>query len=133
MSDDHTNNILSPDQLELDDEHIRPLNENRYVVSVDEKSSPSSVADDRDELISGCASVNMTKTLADLEGAYAFEVHARFEGKSDSLCIETNDVSEAFDSVLRWYAGKVADDTPPEDVIAVLLANSDLNIDIQHS
>ncbi|WP_054584829.1 hypothetical protein [Halolamina pelagica] len=66
--------------------------------------------------------------IADLDGAYALALDARFESVEDDLTVETNDVSAAFEAVLRWYAGNVADGTPPEAVIVTLLENSDLDV-----
>lgn len=129
MSDDDTKEVLSPDHIDVDDEHVQPLDENRYVVSPDEGSSPSSSTGDENTADSERTSGDEPGALADLDGAYAVALQARFESERDDIRIETSDVSVAFESLLHWYAGKVADDTPPEEVIAVLLANSDLDVE----
>jgi len=128
MSDNNTNDILVPEELDLDSEKVQQLNDNRYVISSNETTGPSSTTIDKNNTITNNKNSYYCRNLMDLEGEYALELHAKFEQESDSLCVETNDVSEAFESMLRWYAEKVADDTPPEKVIRVLISRSNLKI-----
>jgi hypothetical protein len=109
------------------DEQVRPLGEDRYVVSLDDEAD-SPGADGIDSPSEG-SNADAGRRLEDLDGAYAFELHARHENGADSRRVETNDVTDAFESLLRWYAGTVAPDTPPETVVETLLANSDLDLD----
>ena len=129
MSNDNTDDALSPDELELDDEHVQRLDENRYVVTVDEKRSPSGGG--RAGLDSGRTSG--AQEVTETDGAYAFEARGRFEAEMDEIHVGTNDVAEGLESLLRWYAQNVAADTPPEDVVTVLLENSDLDVSVERS
>jgi hypothetical protein len=131
MSDDNTDDALSPDELELDDEHVQRLDENRYVVTVDEKRSPSGGTHGKAGLDSDRTSD--AQGLAEIDGAYAFEARGRFEAEMDEIHVGTNDVVDGLESLLRWYAQNVAADTPPEDVVTVLLENSDLDVSVERS
>lgn len=130
MSDENTENALSPDQLEPNDDQVRPLDENRYVVDPDGTDNSHSVTDAGDSPVADRTNGDTTEEFAALDGAYALEIRAQFGTERNTLAVETNDVSEAFESLLHWYAGHLAEDTPPEDVLAVLLANSTLEVDI---
>jgi hypothetical protein len=123
MLDDDTDDTTT-EREGSSDEHVQPLGEDRYVVSLDERvEAPPAGAHAPDP------GSDAGRTLDDLDGAYALELHARHEDDADSLRVETNDVADAFESLLRWYAGKVAPATPPEAVVGTLLANSDLELD----
>jgi hypothetical protein len=130
MSDENTETALSPDQIELNENQVRPLDENRYVVDPDGTDNSHSVTGTGDSSVADRTNGDTTEEFAALDGAYALEIRAQSGTERDAFRVETNDVSEAFESLLRWYAGHVADDTPPEDVLAVLLANSTLEVDI---
>jgi hypothetical protein len=123
---DDDNDTTPPEREGSNDEHVRSLGEDRYVVSLDDREEAPPVADGEQAPESES---DAGRRLEELDGAYAFELHARHETGTDSLRVETNDVTDAFESLLRWYAGTVAPDTPPEAVVGTLLANSDLDVD----
>lgn len=129
MSDDNPRDVLSSEQLESDDENIQAIGENRYVVTFDETEAPSGIRD-RGDSDSDPTHVGTAEGLAETDAAYSFEIRGKFETHTDDLSIETNDVSDAFDSLLYWYARNVADDAAPEEVINVLLANSEFDLGI---
>jgi hypothetical protein len=124
MLDDDSNDTTPTERTGSNDEHVRSLGEDRYVVSLEDQEDPAPITGDEQAPPPGS---DTGRRLDDLDGAYAFELHARHENGADSLRVETNDVGEAFESLLRWYAGKVAPDTPPEAVVGTLLANSNLD------
>jgi hypothetical protein len=133
---------LDPDELGPDDEHVHPLGDGRFLVSTDPppESSPdpdgaSAGADASPEGARGAdaarATPDETSTrteLSDLPGAYALAIRARTEGTEESLRVASDDVSESFEALVRWYAGRVAPDVPPEEALAVLLADADLDV-----
>jgi hypothetical protein len=131
MSDDNRHDVLSPEQLELNDEHIQQLDENRYVVTFEERSAAAEGSHDSGDPDSRRASIDLSQELGETEAAYAFEARGRFETDTDEICVETNDVSEALESLLYWYARNVADDAPPKKVITVLLANLELDLSFE--
>ena len=127
MTDEHTNDAESDEEHAANDDDIRSLGEDRYVITPDgpEGSQPGGAGI---ELPWAGAQGDEAGGIADLDGAYALALDARFEGVEDDLTVETNDVSAAFEALLRWYAGNVADGTPPEAVVATLLENSELDV-----
>ena len=126
MTDQYTNEPESNEQDASGDGEIRSLGENRYVVSPDGGEAPHRNEGNVEVPVPG--SESDSAGISELDGAYALELDARFEGVEEDLSVETSDVSVAFDALLRWYAGNVAEGMPPEDVIATLLANSELDV-----
>jgi hypothetical protein len=126
MTEDHElpKGVLSPDDLELNDDRIEQLSEDRYLVGTD--GQPLDHGD-------GMAATlgDKERAFADLEGAYALSVRARADGDAWSHCVETNDVSEAFESLVRWYAGCVAPERTTERVLAVLLEGSEIDVAVE--
>jgi hypothetical protein len=140
--DDIPDGVLSPDELEPDDDRLRQLDERRYVVSIDGETTDggarpipeASTGDERED-----RSPTNTKptgedpatgpALDGLEGAYALAIQARTDGTAAEDCrIDTDDVSVAFEALLRWYAEQVAGDTPHEEALAVLLRHTDIQL-----
>lgn len=127
MPDEHTQQTHPNERQEPSDEHVRALGENRYVVSLDEEDERPLTGGTADQ--SRSVRDEPSRRLDDLDGAYALDLRARHGAEASHHRLETNDVCEAFESLLRWYAGCVAEDTPPETVVATLLANADLDLD----
>ncbi|GAB7095314.1 hypothetical protein JCM30237_24670 [Halolamina litorea] len=130
MTDEHTNQTGADEAHASNEAEIRSLGEDRYVVTPDGSKDTHGDGESRGAALQGS---DPTGGLADLDGAYALELDARFGSAEDDLTVETNDVSVAFDALLRWYADKVAGETPPETVIATLLENTELNVSTQPS
>lgn len=140
MSDDTLpDGVLSPDELEPDDDRLRHLDERRYVVSTDGETDDDSDrvltpgqdadADSDDRPPANSAPAGDSLALDELDGAYALAIRARTDGASVEDCrVDTDDVSVAFESLLRWYADQVAEDTPHEEVLAVLLQHTDIEL-----
>jgi hypothetical protein len=134
MTDELPDGALSPSELEPSDEHIRLLENDRYLVTGGDGEEPSAAADD------GSASrrsppgttdwTGRRPSLDDVDGAYAVVARAETPAAGDTFRAGTNDTSETFESLLRWYVGLLAGDVSPEEAIAVLLANSGLELDV---
>lgn len=129
MTEEAPEGILSPSDLGPDDEHVRQLDDGRHVVVTDETGSRPATDGGTAPVDGPTQSAASEGSLADLDGAYAMQTVARAGTSEGSHSIETSDVSEAFESLLRWYAEQVSDGTPPADVIAVLLSNTDLDVE----
>ena len=127
MTDNAEDGVLSLDDLKLDADRVRPLDERRFVVTTARDDTDPAKTTDRETT---SRHDSQPDGLAGLHGAYALEVHARTEATEETLRHETNDVSEAFESLLRWYVARVAPDMMPEDAIAMLLSNSTLDLDV---
>lgn len=87
----------------------------RFVVSVDDDGTAES------RLLSDGG------TAADSRGRYTVDVTAKTDSGVASHSIASNDVSETFEGLVRWYASQVAPDEDPAAVVDVLLAASDLD------
>lgn len=119
--------VLSPTEVELDGEHVRQLEDGRYVITTDNMGATQPDSREvRESIREEQESSKSATALTDLDGKYALVASMRTGMSENTFHIDTNDVSEAFESLLRWYARQVAGDRPPEEVIEVLLANSDL-------
>ncbi|MDZ7746895.1 MAG: hypothetical protein U5K28_10455 [Halobacteriales archaeon] len=121
---------LDPETLSLDDNRIRSLGNERFVVSAEgsEQSEPPEPDDDAEDAES--IDPRLAK-LDGLDGAYALTVAARTTQSEATFAVGSNDVSATFESFIRWYAKQISDDSAPEDVLAVLLRNSSLDVQIQ--
>jgi hypothetical protein len=122
MTQESTDGVVSVEELGPDEDRVRPLGRNRYVVDTD-RSPPATDGGERP--------TDPRDGPVDADGAYAVEVRGRFGDDERRTRVATNDVSESFESLVRWYADAVAADAPPEEVLAVLLDNSDLDVDVR--
>ncbi|WP_247006624.1 DUF7500 family protein [Halorientalis litorea] len=129
MTEEAPEGILSPSDLGPDDEYVKQLDDGRHVVVTDDDGSRPATDGGTPPADGSAQPAASAGSLADLDGAYAMRAVARAGTSEDSHSVETNDVSEAFESLLRWYAEQVSDGTPPAEVIAVLLTNTDLDVE----
>lgn len=134
MTDELPDGVLAPSELEPSDEHVRPLEDDRYLVTAGDGDGRSAAAGD------GSASGPSPPEPADpggrppalenVDGAYAVVARAETPAAESTFRAGTNDTSEAFEALLRWYVGLLAEDVSPEEAIAVLLANSELEVEL---
>lgn len=127
-----TENTQAESQQPIDqapaDEQLRQLDDDRYVVS------PNAVdSSEADDVVSakGSATGSPTEAVAvpdveALDGHFSLVAAARTGDGTESVSIDSNDVSRTFEKLLSWYAAAIAEDTPPEDVIDILLAHADV-------
>lgn len=98
-----------------DADHRSTPTARRFVVSVDDDGTAES------RLLSDGG------TAADSRGRYTVDVTAKTDSGVASHSVASNDVSETFEGLVRWYASQVAPDEDPAEVVDVLLAASDLD------
>ena len=134
--------VLDPDELDPDEGHVRPLGDGRLLVSTDPDDATDGREADAGAGATGTRSTDAARagpggtttgagaTPDGLDGAYALVARARTEGETAALRVASEDVTEPFEALVRWYAGRVAADVPPEEAVAVLLANSGLDVDV---
>lgn len=127
--------VLVPEDLEIaDDEHVTQLDDDRYVVSAQtrdasdspsEDGSPSStaVALDRETVHEW-----LTADLGDANSQYGFDVTARFGPDICQRRMVSNDVLTIFESLVIWYAQQIDADTPVEEVLGILLLESNVPV-----
>jgi len=142
-ADDGT--VLSPDELDIsDEENVVEIEEGRYVISPGsrEPKVPSGLKDPPDRSgmegeDSGDSGAELTETdvhewiearLAGADSKYAFDVTASFEGHTSQKALFSNDVVTTFENLVVWYATHAGGDTPVEDVLGILLVESNLSI-----
>jgi len=134
--------ILSPEELDIaDDEHVREIDEGRYVVSSDvledEGPAPGPARDSIEGPAAGSGTDPGTTTLdeatvhewlhdhmAASSSRYAFDVTATFDGRVSHQQMASNDIVTVFESMLLWYARQVDSGTPVEEVLGILLMES---------
>ncbi|WP_244605282.1 DUF7500 family protein [Halorussus halobius] len=146
---------LSPDDLDIEDEdNVVQLDEGRFVIGTDQHPE---VPDDRreaggsDEADPGGADAGPAPNgrdaiptgegvdsgavkqwlEADLEGAsakYGFHVAAKSEGAVSHQQLFSDDVGTVFDGLLRWYAQQLTTETAVEDVLGILLTESNVRV-----
>lgn len=145
--------VLTPDDLEISDsEYVEELEEDRYVVSpggrspnVTDSNRSDATGDDSDRAgpdapdgreeaqrrsDSQIASPEAARTLladelARSNARYGIDVVGRFDGHTVRHRTVSNDVVASFENLVRWYARNVTDDTPTDEVIRILLNESD--------
>lgn len=142
---------LDPEDLDIgDDEHVREIDDNRYVVSPDDPIAPedresaSATAEslradaaeraagkptDADrELTDDRAHAHLKEVLAGADTTYAFDVTARFDDSVATHRLRSDDVVAAFESLLLWNARQIDDRTAAESVLGILLTESNLAV-----
>lgn len=141
-ADDGT--VLSPEELDIsDEENVVEIEEGRYVISPGNRGPnvPGGLSDEfgvsgRDE-----AEVDPDGALTEVEvhewiedrlaaadSKYAFDVTANFEGHLAQKALFSNDVVTTFENLVVWYATHAGGDTPVEDVLGILLVESNLSL-----
>lgn len=168
--------VVDPEELDIeDDDHVRALGDNRYVVSPgdpiadnddrlagSDDPSPPAVEPDRgskrgeesdseesssegsgdargargrtggfkgDSVDVHHARACLTERMIDSKGAYGFDVTAQFGDEVVQQHLQANDIITVFDALLLWYAEHLDDETPAEEAIGLLLAESDIPIE----
>jgi hypothetical protein len=135
--------ILSPEELDIaDDEHVTQIDEGRFVVSSDARPADDPAA--RPETQTAAPTPDEPGTpehldrsavhdwlAADLDDAgsrYGFDVTARFGDTLAQRRMVSNDVVTIFESLVLWYAQQIDSDTPVEEVLGILLLESNVPI-----
>jgi hypothetical protein len=138
--------ILSPEELDIaDDEHVTQLDESRYVVSSDVRTddspgtqatpSPDPEPDPEPQPepeTPEFTDANVHEWLADQmdesNARYGFDVTAKFDGGVDQQKLVSNDIVTVFESLLLWYARQLDGSTPVEEVLGILLSQSNVPV-----
>jgi hypothetical protein len=59
---------------------------------------------------------------------YGFDVTAKFDGGVDQQKLVSNDIVTVFESLLLWYARQLDGSTPVEEVLGILLSQSNVPV-----
>lgn len=144
--DDSEDGVLEPDELDVEHrKEVDEIGDNRYIVSTDEDdggggSSPQDASDpaaerhtgppdDRAEPSDRSPGADPTP-LSALDERYVVDVTAKVDGGVAETRIGSDSIVETFEETLLWYADRIDDSTPPEEVIRILLAESDLDVSL---
>ncbi|MDG5775542.1 hypothetical protein VB773_06825 [Haloarculaceae archaeon H-GB2-1] len=141
--------ILSPDELDItDDEHVAELDDGRFVVSpsgpIDATvtTSDDSDADETEpESTEATESSDQPVELDDqvvhdwlsdrfdaTNSRYGFDVTAKFDDSVRQRHMVSNDVVTIFESLILWYAQQIDSGTPVEEILGILLMESNVPI-----
>lgn len=143
MTDHNPDGVLTPDELEPNGKRVRELDDGRRVVHTDGGEGLSPDGDpgsrppdnhrvhERDGQPGAETAPGVYADVADLAGAHALAAAARTDDAEDTVVTDTDDVSEAFERLVCWYATLVAEDRRPETVLAVLFEHTDLDLEVR--
>jgi hypothetical protein len=140
--------VITEEELDLTrHENVSELDDGRYLVStggpIDEAVSsaadaetegrdPSTVEGDDDGADDSLSEMEVNAWLEDhfreLDAQYGFHATAKFDDGVSRHRIVSNDVVTSFESLLLWYAQHVGGGTPVEDVLGILLAESNVSV-----
>jgi hypothetical protein len=70
----------------------------------------------------------LRESFADSSSRYGFDVTATFDGSVSQRRMASNDVVTIFESLMLWYAQQVNSDTPVEEILGILLMESNVPI-----
>ena len=71
--------------------------------------------------------------LGDVSSRYGFHITAKSENRISHQQMFSDDVGTVFDGLLMWYAQQVDRNTPVEDVLGILLTESNLRVRYSNS
>ncbi len=146
--------VLAPDELQLTDDRVDALGENRYLVRperMDRDDSSESAAAAASSVIDTDADVDTetatddasrptrlesdpseraraTNGLAAAPEPHGVDITLKTDGEIAHHYATSNDVREVFVDLLTWYADQLDDDVSPEEALQVMLAASDLEV-----
>lgn len=138
--------VLEPEELDVERrEEVREIGDNRYIVSTDEdgggggSSMPDSPDPSTDRRTrppedtpdpSERAPATEPTPLAALDERYVVDLTAKVDAGVAETRIGSDSIVETFEETLLWYAEQIDDSTPPEEVIQILLAESNLDVSL---
>jgi len=134
-SPDRSEDVLSPNELALeDDEHVRPIGDDRFIVSTGEPEAAASprggqsrpTRSDGGQAVTG-ESPSPTDALAQSAAEFGVDLAVKTEVGVSRRRVTSNDIREVFTEMLRWYALQLDEETDPAETLAVLRAASELD------
>jgi len=70
----------------------------------------------------------LRESFAGNSSRYGFDVTATFDGSVSQRRMASNDVVTIFESLMLWYAQQIDSDTPVEEILGILLMESNVPI-----
>ena len=136
--------VLDPDDLDLTErDEVSELGEDRFLISSsgpatdvsdhisdsdpEPESEPSSTGDPA-QVDAKAVSKWLAESMTDNGFDYGFDATLKFDGSVVRHRMVSNDVVTTFETLMLWYARQVGGDTPVEETLGILLAESDMPI-----
>ena len=148
--------VLAPEDLDIrDQDSVASLDEGRYVIapeggSIDkdaveenksqepqekQETQPKTVEEtppapeaSTQPLDAAAVRSWLEKDVKSVSSRYGFRITATTEGSVSHKQLFSNDVGTVFDGLLMWYAQQLDRDTSIEDVLGILLLESNLHV-----
>lgn len=157
-ADSSDDGALAPDELDIEsEENVVSLDTGRYVIGTDERpdvpddtpdsSAGGSRSDDAAKSAAGTQSPDaaggrqpaapmdsgavkqwLEDDLDSTSARYGFHVTAKSDDAISHQQMFSDDVGAVFDSLLRWYAQQLTTETAVEDVLGILLTESNVRV-----
>jgi len=134
---DDEESALRPEDLDWTrDERVATIDEGRFVVATHDDGTPSPDEGDADDEgdsdrvdeVEQVRAEGARERLADhverVGADHGFSATAAIEDDVVQHEAFSNDMTQVFEELLTWYARNVDPDTPPEDVLGILLLAS---------
>ncbi|WP_251343831.1 DUF7500 family protein [Haloplanus halophilus] len=138
--------VLTEEELDLTrHDDVDELDDGRYVVSTGGPTSEGA-AEARDDAVDSAvpgseadpesepdiSEMDVNRWLEDhfrgIDAQYGFHATAKFDDGVSRHQVVSNDVVTSFESLLIWYAQHVGGGTPVEEVLGILLAESNVSV-----
>lgn len=122
--------VLSPEDLEPDEDYAVEIDDGRYVVSPTGKPDAEPAGEEGGGRRSGAdpergSGTEETSSHAEVpEGTYSYSLTLSVENKKLETSAGHDDVSACFEEFVAEYVNLVSDDTPSDEVLGVLIASS---------
>jgi hypothetical protein len=132
--------VLGPDELDIsDDDHVTEIDDGRYVVSPQERPAEEQIGqaeheadgpDDRHPRTLDRPTVRawLAEDLDGTDSRYGFDMTASFADVVRHRRMVSNDVVTIFESLVLWYAQQIDAETPVEEVLGILLWESNVPV-----
>jgi hypothetical protein len=134
--EDPDQGVLNPEDLDVEDrEEVDAIGENRFVVSTSEEPLEDSPPldeghDDESPEDPPDDSTQVEASLGAIREQYAVEMASKMERDVATTRIASDNIVEVFEEFMLWYASQLDDSTPPEEVLRILVAESDLELSL---
>jgi hypothetical protein len=137
--------VLAPEELDIaEDDHVTQIDDGRYVVSpetrpaddpreVDESPEETEQVDVAEsaggpDLDRGTVHDWLADDLGRATSRYGFDVTATFGDGVSQRRMVSNDVVTIFENLVLWYAQQIDADTPVEEVLGILLLETNVPV-----
>ena len=134
--------ILSPEELDIAaDDHVEEIDDGRFVVSPDVRTDPTgrppsdskpsqtaAAPSDRQPVSDASVHEWLHDHFDETNSRYGFDVTAKFDGGVSQQQMVSNDIVTVFESLVLWYARQIDRETPVEEVLGILLSESNVPV-----